>query len=241
MPLEFSEIALAWLLMTLGSMVQAAFGFGLALIAAAPMALVDPALIPGPLLAASMSLTFLMTLRHHQQIHLSGLGYSIFGRMLGTLTAALFMNHASQSHFDLMFGGSVVLAVLLSAAGITVTANPFWATNAGALSGMMATISSIGGPPMALLYQDTGAERLRGTLAAFFSVGTILSLVALLAIGRFGEKEIILSLLITPPAILGFVLAAPLRRNLSDQWIRPAVLLLSLASALAVIWRAIRS
>ncbi len=237
--MSYPEIALVWALLAFASMVQAAFGFGLALIAAAPLLLIDPALVPGPILAASFGLSVLMATRDRAAIDLSGLGYALLGRIFGTIGAALFVGYASRSHFDFAFGTSVLLAVFLSWAGWKAAPTPAWAIGAGALSGLMATISSIGGPPMALLYQDQGAGRLRGTLAAFFTAGTVMSVLALTAVGNFAGEELWLSLVILPPVVLGFVVAAPLRRRLDDQWIRPAVLALSLFSALAVMWRAL--
>ncbi len=72
---------------------------------------------------------------------------------------------------------------------------------------MTGTISSIGGPPMALLYQDAAGSRLRGTLSGFFVVGVLMSLAALIAIGRFGVAEFRLGLMLVPGSLAGFVIS----------------------------------
>jgi uncharacterized membrane protein YfcA len=151
--------------------------------------------------------------------------------------AAWFLVVASRAAFDMAFGFLVLFGVVLSLLGLHVRPTPTGTAIAGALSGLMGTISSIGGPPMALLYQDSGVARLRGTLSGYFVVGTTLSIVVLAAIGRYGRDEIVLSLLLTPPMVLGFYSAAPLRRFVHEGTIRPLVLGLSSCSAVVVLWR----
>ena len=121
----------------------------------------------------------LILIRDHQHIDVSGLTFSLIGRMIGTVGAAFFLLIASEALFELTFAALVMFAVILSAAGFQPQPNRKNAVIAGALSGLMGTISSIGGPPVALLYQNAGASRLRGTLAGFFLVGSVVSLLAL--------------------------------------------------------------
>ncbi len=238
-PIGGYEIAAIWAFAFVGAAVQSAVGIGFALIAAAPLVLLYPALVPGPMLAATIALTVLMAHRDRAEIDFGGMGFAILGRALGSAAAAVLLSVATQRVFDLMFATMVLLAVGLSVAGLRVSATPGWAAAAGALSGLMATISSIGGPPMALLYQSAGAARLRGTLAGFFSVGTVISVVALFFAGRFGREEMALSLFLSPPTILGFYASAPLRRVLDDSWVRPLVLSLCFVSGVGVLWRAL--
>ncbi len=238
MPLEPLPLALALLFCTLGATVQAAAGFGLALIAAPVLVLLEPAFVPGPLTAASLVLTVLVAARDHAAMDLHGIGWAMVGRVFGTLGATVFLALASPRVFDLVFGVLVLVGVALSMAGVHVAPGRGSAAIAGGMSGLMGTISSIGGPPMALLYQRAGAERLRGTLAGFFLLGSSLSLVALAAIGRMGLREWWLALWICAPMVLGFIAAAPLRRRMDARRVRPLVLGLSFVAAVAVLWRA---
>jgi uncharacterized membrane protein YfcA len=226
-PLEPLQLAIALLCCAVGATVQAAAGFGLALIAAPILVLLEPAFVPGPLTAASLVLTVLVAARDHAAMDLHGIGWAMVGRVFGTAAAAGFLALATPRVFDLVFG----LLVLAGVRGSAIVA--------GGLSGLMGTISAIGGPPMALLYQRSGAARLRGTLAGFFLLGSSLSLVALAFVGRFGAEEWRLSLWLTTPMVVGFVAAAPLRRWMDASRVRPLVLGLSSVSAVAVLWRAI--
>jgi uncharacterized membrane protein YfcA len=238
-PLEPLQLAIALLACTVGAAVQAAAGFGLALIAAPILVLLEPAFVPGPLTAASLALTVLVAARDHAAMDLHGIGWALVGRVFGTAAAAVFLSLATPRVFDLAFGLLVFLGVGLSLAGFHVAPARGSAIVAGGLSGLMGTISAIGGPPMALLYQRAGAERLRGTLAGFFVLGTGLSLGALAYVGRFGPAEWQLSLWLTAPMVVGFIAAAPLRSRMDANRVRPLVLGLSFVSAVAVLWRAL--
>ncbi len=226
-------------MVALGSAVQATVGFGVGLIAAPVLLLLYPPLIPGPLMASTIVMVLLVALRDHTHIDLAGLRYALMGRVVGTLAAGLFLAFASTQLFDLTFGGLVLFAAFLSAAGLHVSPGPRNATIAGALSGLMGTISAIGGPPMALLYQREGAARLRGTLAGLFIVGGLFTLFVLAGVGRFGWVEFQLALLLTPASVLGFLISLPLRDRVSPAAVRPLVIGLSIACGIAVLWRAL--
>jgi len=231
------QIALALGFVLLGATLQATVGFGMALIAAPTLLLIYPEFVPGPLMAASMILTGLVVWSERSHVDLSGMASAAVGRIVGTAAAAVFLVFASTHLFDLAFGLLVVLGVVLSAMHPALVPTRATAAIAGAVSGLMGTISAIGGPPMALLYQNAGAARLRSTLAGFFVLGTTISVVALWAVGRFGVEEVWLSILLCPAMAAGFFLAVPLRSRVSGRAIRPLVLGLSLAAAALVLWR----
>ena len=233
------EVLLVWIAVTIGSTVQAAVGFGMALIAAPPLLLIHAPLVPGPLMAASLVLTGLTAYRDRASVDVAGVGWALAGRCLGTVAAAGFLVVATQRTFDLGFGVLVIAGVALSLLGARMVPSPRNSVVAGALSGLMGTVSSIGGPPMALLYQDAGAARLRGTLSIYFVIGTAMSIVALVLIGKMETREWVLSGLLATPMLLGFLCAEPLRARLQHAPVRPAVLGLSFASGLAVLARAL--
>ena len=103
----------------------------------------------------------------------------------------------------------------------------------------MGTITSIGGPPLALVYQSARGPELRATLAGAFLLGSMLSLIALAVIGRFGAAELAHSVVLIPGIVLGVLVSRPLLHWLDRGITRPLVLSLSTASALAVLARAL--
>jgi uncharacterized membrane protein YfcA len=108
---------------------------------------------------------------------------------------------------------------------------------AGVLSGFMGTTSSIGGPPIAMIYQHESGARIRGTLSAYFTFGASMSLVALAAIGRFGEWELLAALALLPGVLIGAVLSARAATWLDAGRTRIAVLAVSAASGALVVLR----
>jgi uncharacterized membrane protein YfcA len=102
----------------------------------------------------------------------------------------------------------------------------------------MGTTSSIGGPPIALGYQSSSGARLRGTLSAFLAIGGAMSLVALAAAGRFGYAELVLTAVLFPGVLVGFAVSSWATAIVDRGAVRPLVLLLSSATAAAVLVRA---
>lgn len=239
MPLTPIELLAAIAIVTVAATVQAAVGIGLGLIAAPLLLLINPSLVPAPLMTTGVLLSFFVAIRDHQGIDFTSLKFALIGRIFGIIPAAVLLSMATQRIFDLTFASLVLLAVLLSALGLSVTPTISRSVIAGAVSGFMGTISGIGGPPIALLYQHSKGPKLRGTLSSYFCVGATLSLITLAVIGRFGVSEIVLALLLLPGILLGFVLSKPLASRLDKTSVRPIILGLSFASAIAVLLKAI--
>jgi len=237
-PLEPGAAFAAFALVAIGSCVQASVGFGLGLIAAPMLYLIHPPLVPGPLMASSFALTLLIGFRERRAIDFVGLGFAFAGRIAGTLAAALVWVNLPSENFDFLFAGLVLLGVALSLSNLRFDPNPANATAAGALSGFMGTLSSIGGPPMALLYQRASGPRIRGTLSGHFAIGALVSLAALAVIGRYGRTEIALSIWLVPPVVAGFAFSGWVREYVDRAGVRPFVLGLSVLAALGILYRA---
>jgi hypothetical protein len=220
-----------------GAILQGTIGFGLALLAAPLLHLIDARLVPGPLMVSSAVLTVLMARREWHAVRGRDLGWSLAGRVAGTVAAVAVLSALSARGMDLLFGGLVLAAVALTAVGVTFRPTPRALLTAGAASGFMGTATSIGGPPIALVYQHETGARIRGTLSAFFVVGVLISVAALAAVGRFGWLEIQLGGLLIPGTVLGYWLSHHTAGRLQDRQIRPAVLIVSGGAAIGVILR----
>jgi uncharacterized membrane protein YfcA len=239
-PLEPAAALAVFALVAIGSCIQSSVGFGLGLIAAPLLFLIYPPLVPGPLMASSVALTLLIAFRERAAIDFRGLGFAVAGRIVGTILAALIWITLPSENFDFLFAGLVLLAVALSFSSLRVEPRPLTASAAGALSGFMGTLSSIGGPPMALLYQRQSGARIRGTLSGHFVIGALISLLALAAVGRYGQAEIILSIELIPAILVGYLVSGWLRVSIDRVGARPFVLGLSVLAALGILYRAVR-
>jgi hypothetical protein len=238
-PLTPIELLAACAVVTIGSAVQGSVGLGLGLVAAPILALIDPMLVPGPILLCGLVLTLLMSYRERRAMDIAGLKWGVVGRILGTLVAVVVLTNVPREEMTLIFGGLVLLAVALSASGLHVSPTTWTLISAGALSGFMGTASNTGGPPIALVYQHAPGARLRSTLSGFFVPGTIMSLVALVAVRRFGRYELWSALTFLPGVLIGFLLSARTLSLLDRGYTRAAVLTLSAVSGAIVIFRAL--
>jgi uncharacterized membrane protein YfcA len=106
---------------------------------------------------------------------------------------------------------------------------------AGAISGFTGTASSIGGPPIALIYQRAHGQTLRGTLALYFLVGSVLSVLVLAAFGKLDGKVLLESAQLVPFMIAGFACSTRAAKLLDRGRTRQAVLMVSTVSAIALI------
>ncbi len=223
--------------MFVAAFVQSSVGFGLVLIAGPILLLLDSGFLPGPMLATALVLTSLVAFRERKSIHLEGVMFALLGRVPGTALAIAVLAKITAAMFDVMFAAFVLIGVALSMGGWRISPTPVSSVIAGAASGFMGTISAIGGPPLALLYQHSTGPRMRGTLAAMFVFGALLSLTGLVWIDRFGAAEIGRASLLFPGAIGGFLASRWGAAWIDRQGVRPAVLGLSTLSALAVLAR----
>jgi uncharacterized protein len=110
---------------------------------------------------------------------------------------------------------------------------------AGFVSGITGTATSIGGPPLAILYQHQRPRVVRTTLAVYFVIGAALSIVGLLLAGEMTRDEVLLAGLLLPTLVVGALLARPLRDRLAGPRFRAGVLVVCAVSALALLGRSL--
>ena len=231
------EVTAIVAIVTLAACIQGAIGFGMALIAAPILVLIDPALVPGPLVASAFVLVLAVAIRDRSHVDFDTVRFSMAGNAFGAFSGAFVLTMLDPRGFGILFGLLVLLGVGLSAAGLHVRLRRRSALGAGLLGGFMSATSSIGGPPMALVYQHEGAERFRGTLATYFVFSTCVTVAALVLAGECGWRELKLAGLLAPGQLLGFALSVPLARVLKGASIRPLILGLSSLAAVVLLVR----
>ena len=220
-----------------GFTLQGAVGFGMGMLGSPLLLLIDSRFVPGPILASTMVFTGLLTLRERRAIDFGGVRWAMAGRFVGTFPAVAVLALVPAEQLSLVFGTVVLLAVVISVSGLHVEPRPATLLVGGALSGLMGTIAAVGGPPIALLYQHASGARVRGTLSSVFLVGTVLSLAALVLVGRFGRDELLLSLALLPGAAIGFLVSRRIAARLDRGYTRRAVLAVASVAGLIVIGR----
>ena len=231
----------AWVLcsltVTLGVLTQRATGGAFGMVVAPLVALVAPAFMPAGVLLVSLAVTFFCTPLPLGTIVWRELLPMVAGRGMGAIVAAVLVALAPDpGTVAVLVALAVLLGVGVSVAGKRVAMSPVSLAGAGALSGLTGTLTSVGAPPVLLLYQDVPATKARPTLNAFFMLGVALSLVALAWRGRVGAADAGFALAMAPAIMLGFAVARPVMGWLRGRSIRPLVLgLASLASVLILL------
>ncbi len=187
-----------------GSVVQAGLGMGFGLVVGPLLALIDPVLVPVPALFIGSTTAIMGSLSESKNIAWSEVGVGMMGRMSGIIVGSfLLVSLTSKSTFLLVFGIIILSAVILSIAGwrLAFTVKNLFAM--GTISGFTGVITSVGAPPLALIYQDRPAEQTRATLSTFFAIGGVASLVVLYSIGWARIDHFYLALFMAPAAALG--------------------------------------
>lgn len=229
------EIAIAVMVIFIGSFVQSSIGFGLAIIAAPILFFIDPLYVPAPITISALTLSLANAARYWHSISFEGLKFAILGRIPGTIAGGLLLLWIDQQALALWLGFSVLAAVALSISNVVFKPSPTALLSAGFLSGFMGTSSSIGGPPMALVLQHQENDYIRANLAAFFVVSCLMSLIMLATVDRFGIEHILISLPMMPATLAGYWLAMRTLHLISHQNLRRFSLFLCTLAGCAAI------
>ena len=197
--------------------------------------MLDPKLVPGPGLAVGFVLTLLVAVRDRASLDRRGLEFNIAGRVPGTIVGAMFIASIPKSAVTIVVGCAVLLAVVLNLARIALRPTPRTLVVAGVVSGFASTVSSVGGPPTAIVYANEPGPVARATLAFIFLIGSLMSLVALAFVGKFGAEEMRLTALLLVPATIGFFLSKPIAAHVDKGTARHAILVVASLGALTAL------
>jgi uncharacterized membrane protein YfcA len=227
-------VLLALAAMAAGAAAQAAIGMGLNLFAVPILALIDPVFVPGPVLFHSFLLSLLASYRLRADIEVRELTISVGGLLVGTAAAAAALSQIDTQQLPRLFGVLVLAAVAVTAAGVRIPLTTPGIAIASTVAGAMGTIAGVHGPPIALLYQRESPIRVRSALLPFFVFANGLSLAALAAIGMFGWRELVASVILLPGLAIGFAVSPWLVRLMSPGAIRACILGISAFSGVAL-------
>lgn len=222
-----------------GTVVQGSVGFGLALVLVPVLALIRPEVLPAAVLLLTMPMAAFMAASERRSVDVSGLLPILVGRFAGTLAGVGLLTLVPAGFLSALFGGIVLAAVLVSVSRPRIRLRGRTKFVGGLASGAMGTAGGIGGPPLALVYQERSGPEIRSTLAVAFAVGTTISLVALFLVGRVGGEHLSLTLQLLPALLLGLLFARWMSPLLDGRWTRPAILLFAAVCGIAAVLSAL--
>lgn len=223
------------LLIALGAFVQRIAGFGLAVVAAPVVVMVEPRVMPAALLLVVLPLPLLEIARHHDAVLWRPFGWAMAGRLATTPVGVWLVAHTSHDATALAVAGMVLVAVAGSLTRLRVRANASTSVIAGLLTGISATTASIGGPFFSLALQEQPPQRARSTLAPFFLLGSLTSLSGLALGGQVTHAALTAGLGWLPFTALGALAAQPVRQRIDPHLFKRVIFALATLSAFVVI------
>lgn len=209
--IEFVIIALA---LCVGAMVQGSLGFGMVLVSFPILVITEPELLPQTTLIVGFPMVLSLAWRHRGGAVWRDVGLVTLGRLPGIGLAILILSVASTRAIGLMAGATVLAAVALSFWAPAVPKTTPNLIFAGVISALFGTSVSIGGPPLALLFQHEAGPRLRSTMTSIMLFGAPLSLTILALSGNVDGTDVRTGLALAPFSVIG---------SYSSRWVIPYI------------------
>jgi uncharacterized membrane protein YfcA len=218
-----------------GAVVQGGVGFGLGLVASPLITMLDPTLVPGAVHVVNATLPLFTLAAEWRRVDWRGLGFAVLGRLPGSVVGGFVVVYVSTSTLGVLVGMMVVVAVTLTARAVAVPRTGGTLTVAGFVSGITGTATGIGGPPLALVYQTAKGPQIRATLAMFFFLSALQSLVVLSLLGKLDVRTLGSGGALIPFLVAGFLVSGPLRRYMDGGRVRAGVLIVAGLSACVLV------
>lgn len=237
--LTVADLVLANLALAAGACLQGVAGYGIGTLSAPLLFLISPTFLPGVMIVDAVLLNVLMLIRNRTSITLSPVRYAIAGSIVGITLASATLTVLSDQGFELAFGTIILVAVLLSVIGFRPALSAQSSLIAGGLSGYMGTITAVGGPPMALIYQNEKGPLVRANLSAFFVASSLITVAALIPLGHIGTDELKLVTMTAPGVLFGFWLSRHLIHRLAFNALRPIILAIAGMAGASALMRGI--
>ncbi len=231
------QYALASAIIAFATIVQYRAGVGFGLTSAPLLALFAPVLVPNPIIILTLFTAATAMIRTRQGINWPEVGWSVSGRFAGAIVAvAILVRLTDQKQFMLLFGSMIAVSVVLSIIGLRLRFTMPMLFAMGTLSGITAAITSVGGPPMAIAYQDQAPAHARPNMSAFFALGCVV-LIAVLGVNGLIVRRDIVHVILLLPAMIAGIAAAPYFAGMFDRNFRRILLGVSAVSAAILIVR----
>jgi len=233
--LSAPQLAAAFTIVVASSLVQAASGMGFGLIA--PLLLIDPVFVPSVILLVATPAALQMALKHRSCLVYGDITFALAGRFLGALAASQIIVFLSDPRaFSQVFAISLLLTVVASLFRWKLPLTPPVLVSAGIISGIASTITTQGGPPLALVYQASPPQKARANLSAIMGLGAVISVITLWSFGLLGLRHVFLAITLAPAALAGWFIARFFEAYM-DRSFRPMILGLCTLSATIVLWK----
>lgn len=222
--LEISQIALVMAAVCLSAMIQGAIGFGFSFVAVPVFLLVLPEALPPVGILMGLPMAGFSAYRERAHIDWHSFTLLTAGRLPGTIFALFLLTWIPQSRLGTLFGFMLLIAVIFSWIGPTLSDNSGVLLVGGMVSGLMGTAAALGGPALGIVMQRRPAAVLRSTLGVTFIVGVVISMTGLVLTKQVATWHLVLALQLIPAILVGLWGSTHLKAIIDRRALRPAVL-----------------
>ena len=238
--LDFYLIVL--FLIILGAITQSAIGIGFG-IPAGILVLLEPSMVPSCIILMGSFLALSNAMLSYKDIIKVDLIYSFTGRVIGSILAMpLIFLTLGTDYYLIIFGVLLLIATYLSAKKWNIVATKKNITIAGTASGLMGTLTGIGGPPMAIVYQNSSAPKVVATLNMFFGIGALFSVLLFVYFDLINLPEVMKSIYLAPGLVIGtYIGRRGIVREFVNRNLKNLIIAVCFISALVIILDAILS
>ncbi|HDZ45371.1 MAG TPA: sulfite exporter TauE/SafE family protein [Halomonas sp.] len=219
----------------LGAFVQRATGFGLAVVGAPLLLMLEPRLVPVILVLFGFTVSLMMVRHYWHEVRLDAIGMALVGRLPGNALGIWLLLAAPMVVLEKMIAVIVLFAVLVTLCRFQLPVNRITLFFAGILSGIFGTVAAIGGPPLVLLMHGLPADRVRGNLAAFFILTSLLTLITLALAKQIQLWHFQVALTFLPAVLMGNALADAVAHRIDRRLLQGASLALCTLAALGLL------
>ncbi len=218
--MDWGLVAVLAIAMVGAACLQSSIGFGMGMVLAPLMSVVMPSALPGSVILTAVVLTTFGLARERAHLDLRDTGWALVGRVPGTLVGVVLIVLVSKTGLAWIVAAAVAAGLVLTASGWRPRPSRVGLAVAGATSGVMGTATSIGGPPMALIWQGRDGPQMRSAMSAFFLLGSLLSLAGLAIAGAITREAMIMAAVFAPAAIAGHLISHVVIRVLDARRLR---------------------
>ena len=229
-------------LIILGAITQSAIGIGFG-IPAGILVLLEPSMVPSCIILMGSFLALSNAMLSYKDIIKVDLIYSFTGRVIGSILAMpLIFLTLGTDYYLIVFGVLLLIATYLSAKKWNIVATKKNITIAGTASGIMGTLTGIGGPPMAIVYQNSSAPKVVATLNMFFGIGALFSVLLFVYFDLINLPEVMKSIYLAPGLVIGtYIGRRGIVRKFVNRNLKNLIIAVCFISALVIILDAILS
>lgn len=218
-----------------GAFVQRATGFGLAVVSAPLLLMLEPRLVPVILVLFGLTVSLMMVRHYRHEVSLGPISMALVGRVPGNVLGVWLLLAAPMAVMEKLIAAIVLFAVLVTLFRFRLPVNRATLFSAGVLSGIFGTVASIGGPPIVLLMHGLPPDRMRGNLAAFFILTSTFTLLTLALAGQVSVWHFGVAATLLPAVLLGNALANRIASKLDRRWLQGVSLSLCALSVLGLL------